>query len=562
MAWFEKYPELLQKEEEALVQGGYEYEIDKVAQSEGYLIININYSNHAMGNNEIHILKCVYPASYPYFSVEIFGSTLPPGRHINPNDHRLCLYENEQSEWNPSSDCLAKALDEQLPILLERHKNSEKESIDEEQTGYQLTGQLSYEQGSIIYVDDVIIPDSAFYGTMTLRLNETRNSNPPLVGFVESIRHGSDSVAMVEGPLSEILTKSRAARWVKLNTLPGTVSPQIILNEIIKVWPEIKTPNYGKIGADIVGVLIKEESEYRVPIYNWFFLIRRRPPKKNQPITLSLVRSDRFTKENIFKRVPKLTALSGKHVTVIGVGAIGSHIIWQLVRSGIRSITLIDGDFVQAGNLPRWLIGFSAIGYNKVDVMAGYLLQNFPSLKCKHFNIRVGVGQILNVDNVQINAHDFLCKLINESDLVIDAAAETNVSLYLSNICEESKIPYVWATGTQGAWGGIVGRVIPEITKGNWTSFSYKYAEGEILPPPEEVGSNIQPVGCFSPTFTGTGFDMDQVSLMATRISVALLCDSKDGYPGFDWDVGVLHLWDENTGLPIAPKWDVYKLDE
>jgi len=562
VAWFEKYPLLLQKEEEALVQAGYKYEIDKEAQIEGHLIINVNYSNHAMGDNEAHILKCVYPASYPYFTVEVFGPTLPPGRHINPEGHRLCLYENEQSEWNPSSDCLAKALDEQLPIILERHKNFEKSSINEEQTGYQVTGQLSYEPGSIIYVDDVTTPDSAFYGTMSLKFNQARSSNPPLVGVIEWIKHGSDMLAMLEGPLSEVLTKSCTARWVKLNTLPGTVSAEIILEEIIKVWPAIKTPNYGKNGADIVGVLIKEESEYRVPIYNWAFLVRRKPLNKKQPILLNLVRSDRFTKDNIYKRVPKLTELSGKHVTVIGVGALGSQIAWQLVRSGISSITLIDADFVQAGNLPRWLVGFPAIGYNKVDVMAGYLLQNYPGLKCKRFNIRVGVGQVLNIDGVQTDAHDYLCKLINESDLVIDAAAETNVSLYLSNICEESKVPYVWATGTQGAWGGIVGRVIPEVTKGTWTSFSYKYAEGKISAPPEEVGSNIQPVGCFSPTFTGTGFDMDQISLMATRVSIASLCNSKDGYPSFDWDVGVLHLWDESTGLPIAPKWDVYKLDE
>jgi len=128
---------------------------------------------------------------------------------------------------------------------------------------------------------------------------------------------------------------------------------------------------------------------------------------------------------------------------------------------------------------------------------------------------------------------------------------------------------YVWATGTQGSWGGIVGRVIPGVTEGAWIDFSLQYAADEKADvplsekavPPGEEGSDIQPVGCFDKTFTGTGFDMDHVSLMATRVTIAtLLRGETGGYPDFDWDIGILHLWDEMTSMPIAPKWMTRKL--
>jgi len=563
VVWFVKKPLLLEAEEEALTLAGYDYRIDELAKREGRLVIEVDYSHPYLGDKEKHTLKCYYPAAYPYFAVEVQGASLPPGRHINPVDHRLCLYEDVQNSWDPSSDTLAKALGEQVPIILERHINADTPSEDEEQVGYQVTGQLLYEKISVLYINDTPIPDSVSHGKMYLKLHADYSLGKPIVGFLESIENRDEVIAITDESLDNIFTKECMCRWVKLNSLPNTISESILLEEAGKIFPAIKTPKYSIDGTDIVGLLIPEESEYRVPVYNWIFIVRRRPKNKKQnkhkpePV---FVRSDRYTKSNIRKRIPRLNDLLGKHVTLIGVGALGSQIAWQLVRSGIDSLTLIDCDVVLAGNLPRWLLGFSAIGMDKVHAVAIHLVNNYPGVKCKIYNLRIGHGHTITLDNVPYDAHEFLCQSIKESDLVVDAAAETNISLYLSNTCEEQGIPYVWATGTRGAWGGIVGRVIPGATEGNWTDFSYMYSAGEITPPPEEVNSDVQNAGCFSPTFTGSGFDMDHISIMATRVAVATLCQTGDSYPDFDWDVGVLHLWDENSGLPIAPKWETYKL--
>ncbi|MBD3647801.1 MAG: hypothetical protein HUJ31_10200 [Pseudomonadales bacterium] len=153
-------------------------------------------------------------------------------------------------------------------------------------------------------------------------------------------------------------------------------------------------------------------------------------------------------------------------------------------------------------------------------------------------------------------------KAISEVDLVIDATAETNVTFYISSLCEKLKTSFVWATATQGGWGGIVGKVVPEVSTGSWLDFSHQYAEGKISVPPAEEGSDVQGVGCFDQTFTGTGFDLDHVSLMATRVAIATLGRRKavESYPDFDWDVGVLGLWDESLGIPSEPRWKTYKI--
>jgi hypothetical protein len=71
----------------------------------------------------------------------------------------------------------------------------------------------------------------------------------------------------------------------------------------------------------------------------------------------------------------------------------------------------------------------------------------------------------------------------------------------------------------------------------------------------------VQPVGCTSPTFTGTGFDLAMVSLQATRVVVgALLREMHGAYPEDGFDVHILTLRDENGGA-CPPSWQGLKLE-
>jgi len=565
MTWFNDYPHYLQEEEDALKKEGFSYSIDEVARSKGRLVITVSYPI----GSEHHELICSYPASYPFFSPKVLAPTLPPGRHIDPYHGGLCLFENEQSVWDAHHDNLANTLKVQIPKILKAHESPEHASDIEGNVGYQVTGQIKYEEISVIFTDAWDIPDNVSSGEMLIKLTEGCNSQTPVSGFVDSFSAGKGPVQTSSSPLEPFYNAKVKCQWVKLDAPPASISDDEVLKEAIAICPQIEHPIFQKKGLDIVGLVFPEESDYHKIVFNWIFIIRRKLKKtgakqlKKQFVT-KIIRSDRYTLDNIQQRVPRLRAIADKNVLVIGAGALGSNVIWQLARTGVQSLTIIDYDIVQVGNIPRWLLGFHAVGRFKVEVIKAYLTQSFPGIKCTYHNFQVGIHAEIPVsDTASVDAHDFLVDTIQKSDLVIDCTAETNVSNYLSHLSNSENTPYIWATATQGGWGGIVGRAIPNITEGHWIDFSYLYANNTIPEPAAEEGSDIQPVGCFHPTFTGTGFDLDHVSVMATRLAVATLCQGQEeGYPDFDWDVGVLSLWDEQSGIPIAPRWEICKLEK
>ena len=563
MSWYEANPTLLKEELVALSDSGYQYKIDEEARKNGCLTIYVTY----IIDDKEHTLKCDYPASYPFFAVRISAPTFPPGRHKDPYFHGICLFEDEQSVWNIKTDTLAKALNEQIPEIIKAHAQPEVEYENEGHVGYQVTGQIKYENPSVFFVDDFIPPESVNFGDMTLRIHKDCTAETPLFGFIENITSRGNNIKKYEVPLIDIYSKHFTATWVKLDAAPNSISGIDILNEAIQCYPKIKTPNFKKKNIDIVGLYFPEEAGYRESVYNWIFVVRRKQKKhhknKNISHSISIIRSDRYTSDNINKRTPRLKSLANKTITIVGAGALGSEVTLQLAKAGIGCINIIDYDVVQVGNSPRWVLGLSAVGKNKVDALYMHILQNYPSVKCFPINLRIGVHQQIKVDNTWTDEREFIEQLINKSDMIIDTAAETNISAYLSQLCLDNKTDYVWATGTQGAWGGIIGRIATDTTNGTWMDFSNKNFTGEIHAPPAEEGSDIQPVGCFHQTFTGTGFDMDHISIMATKLAVStMLRNEKEGYPDLGWDVGVLELWDENTALPIFPKWHTYTLDK
>lgn len=562
MAWYDENPTLLSEELAALAESGHDYQIDEKARSEGRLTIEVSYEIES----KTHKFICEYPATYPYFAVKIKCSSFPPGRHLDPVSGTICIFEDEQSVWDPSpgGDNLAKVIDNQVPIILERHRSPNTKSKDEGNVGYQITGQLPCEPNSVIFVDDWPKYQIKDFGKMALMLKKEKSPENKIIGCLSSLEGIKNTLEVSDSTLHKYFKQDYSGRYVVLNKLPKNVSPKNLLNKAFQIWPELKSPNFKKTGFDITGLLIPEESNYHTNVYNWIFVVRRRQNKKQTnkaQIDPSFVRSDRYTPDNILQRTPRLRAIRNKKVIIFGAGALGSHIAWQLARAGVDNLMLVDHDIVQAGNISRWLLGFMAIGKLKVEILREFIAHNFPEVKCEILPIKIGVNQTYLLETGPVDSHEFIKSFIQGADLVVDAIAETNVSLYLSNLCQETTTPYVWATGTQGAWGGIVGRVVPNITDGTWTDFSKHYDSGQISAPPAEEHSDIQPVGCFHQTFTGSGFDLDNISIMTTRLVISILANGKeDGYPNFDWDVGVLHLWDEKTGNPIATKWETHKL--
>lgn len=112
--------------------------------------------------------------------------------------------------------------------------------------------------------------------------------------------------------------------------------------------------------------------------------------------------------------------LAGKHVAILGVGAIGSFLADALVRAGVGHLTLVDYDVIKPGNLVRHLVGSNAIGVPKPLAVRDEL--------CRRLRIQpnqIGIEQVDACDPALIS------RLLHECDLVINATADFSVTALL-----------------------------------------------------------------------------------------------------------------------------------
>ena len=80
------------------------------------------------------------------------------------------------------------------------------------------------------------------------------------------------------------------------------------------------------------------------------------------------------------------------HVGIVGCGGTGSVVAEQLVRLGVRHITLIDPDELSASNVTRVYGSTPAdVGRSKVDVLTEHLMRIAPDTHCKPVRAMVTV---------------------------------------------------------------------------------------------------------------------------------------------------------------------------
>lgn len=105
--------------------------------------------------------------------------------------------------------------------------------------------------------------------------------------------------------------------------------------------------------------------------------------------------------------------LRGRRVAVVGVGALGSFITDMLVRSGVRNLSLVDGDVVMPGNLVRHLVGPEAVGRSKVEAVKQHLVDRSG----------IAVADITVIDHA-LTSGDEAVELLSDHDVVVNATAD------------------------------------------------------------------------------------------------------------------------------------------
>ncbi len=131
--------------------------------------------------------------------------------------------------------------------------------------------------------------------------------------------------------------------------------------------------------------------------------------------------------------------LRNSNVLIIGLGGVGSFASEFIVRSGIGSLTIVDGDIVDSTNRNRQLPALvSTIGKYKVEVVGGRLLDINPKLnltKINEFLIPERMEEVI---------------LSRNFDYIIDCIDSVSPKVDLILIAKKNKIKILSAMGAGG----------------------------------------------------------------------------------------------------------------
>ena len=93
------------------------------------------------------------------------------------------------------------------------------------------------------------------------------------------------------------------------------------------------------------------------------------------------VQIDRWDPGYLAPRGGGHAGLSGRHVVVVGCGAVGGHLAFELARAGVTRLTLVDPDLLLPDNTFRHVLGREFWGLPKVSALKTALERHTPYLQ-------------------------------------------------------------------------------------------------------------------------------------------------------------------------------------
>lgn len=134
----------------------------------------------------------------------------------------------------------------------------------------------------------------------------------------------------------------------------------------------------------------------------------------------------------------KLNKLMASHVAVFGVGGVGGFTAEALVRSGVGSITIFDGDVISVSNINRQIIAdFSTVGKSKVRVIEKRLKSINPDLNFTGNDIFITPE---NLSGFDLTGYDY----------IVDAIDTVSSKLALVERAKFLGVPIISCMGTGG----------------------------------------------------------------------------------------------------------------
>lgn len=127
---------------------------------------------------------------------------------------------------------------------------------------------------------------------------------------------------------------------------------------------------------------------------------------------------ERFKRTELLLGRPAMDRLEQSTVTVIGLGAVGSHVIEALARSGVGTLRIVDFDTLSHSNVNRQLLAVeSTMGQLKTEAAHARLKQINPDMTVQVFNMMCHIQTFDDIfsspTDVVVDAMDSLNPKVN-----------------------------------------------------------------------------------------------------------------------------------------------------
>lgn len=587
--WFRRYPDHYEREQKAFEELGIAVIEDQKMKGDGILRLTItidgNNPNFSLDKEGTYKFVVAYPDNYPWFRPQVYAYELNLPRHQHPSEKNLCLLPRSTRFWyteqtvahllkSQLSEVLAKGKVEDLEIV----KNDPQEQAEPVSDFYQYHSSVLFNPEEIPTVE--IKESCKVIGKMIVGFPE----NAPLfsrMAVKEISVAANKKVFSLNSEVQQMFPRSLEGIVIRVEKAPPVVQGPQLLEWLKKcIGKDASSLNSNRrlsfrdvTYTNVIAINFPEEVVQGELGSGWIFMVLGNAmpqDKNNKPIAgksqkpiAYLSKAAYFSMDSQKDRVPKLIPLGTKKIALIGLGALGGYVAIELARSGIKELRVLDFDTVDPPTTVRWPLGLTAAGLQKTDVIKNFIKVNYPYTEVKTEHWRIGDlrcdGQIKEILQTRSES-DLIESLTAEVDLIIDATAEEGINNYLSRFAYQKDLPYISMYATPGAWGGVVMRYLPGVT-GCWSCMKQWQTENDKLVPPSDENGEIQPPGCGDLTFTGAGFDLQNISLAAVRLAVSTLCNGIEvGYSKVDWDWAVLKLVNQH-GHPIPPEWIAQRLN-
>jgi len=137
--------------------------------------------------------------------------------------------------------------------------------------------------------------------------------------------------------------------------------------------------------------------------------------------------------------------LGAAQVTLIGCGALGTHLADMMTRAGVGRLTIVDRDFIELNNLQRQIL------FDENDIADNLPKAEAAARKLRRINSDVEINPVVADAN-----HESIEHFIDAADLILDGTDNLQVRFLINDVALKHNIPWIYGACIGAGGMGMV----------------------------------------------------------------------------------------------------------